>query len=113
MPTLTTTLTKQENDPWILSKDGPSNIFTYEEIQNSLKPYWEAVQALSGLVSISETTDGNVKTVVYTFDTQDNLDAGREFIFNSALATSRKDVLATAMTRNNISPYTFTSLISP
>lgn len=69
------TITKQNDDPWILLKrDLTQAVFSQEEIDNVIAPYYQYIKALPGYnyeqSSVEITGNTSVSTIV--FDTIEN-----------------------------------------
>jgi hypothetical protein len=114
MPKLTLKITKQPSDPWILTTNEPPSLtyFTQENIDAVLKPYFKDIRKMPGLLNITESTDGNIKYVEYTFDTVENMSNSKFVMVDSDLAKQRVEIIRLAMLYNNITPYTIETIIS-
>lgn len=114
MPKLIVKITKNLDDPWILTMDSPPSLeyFTQEEIDTVMIPYFKEVRKIPGLISITETTDGNTKRVEYTFDSMENMSKSKPVMVDSELAKQRASIIRLAMLNNNITPYNIETIIS-
>lgn len=69
------TITKQNDDPWILIKrDLIQDIFSQEEIDNTIKPYFQYIKALPGYIYEQSSVEitGNTSVSTMVFDTIEN-----------------------------------------
>lgn len=107
MPTLQITLTKRSIDPWILTMDIIPSLeyFTQDEIDNILTAHMDDVRNIPGMVNITESTDGDIKVVSYTFDSMEHATASKAVMVDSELAKSREALLKRVMEKHNIEPY--------
>lgn len=114
MPKLIVKITKMPQDPWILTMDSPPSLayFTQEEIDTVMLPYFKEIRKIPGLINITETTDGNIKQVEYTFDTMENMSKSKPVMVDSDLAKQRAEIIRLAMVNNNITPYTIETLVN-
>lgn len=113
MPKLKITIQKRTEDPWILNLGQPiSNVyFTEQEITDVIRPYWQSVEQMTGLLSVNDEVETDTRTVTYVFDTLENLIASKEITTNTQLAITRTQLMQQVMARNNIQPYTLQSEI--
>ncbi len=114
MPKLIIKITKTPEDPWILATDSPPSLvyFTQTEIDTVMRPYFKDIRKIPGLINITETTEGNIKSIEYSFDTMENMSKSKPVMVDSDLAKQRAEIIRLAMVNNNITPYTIETLVS-
>ena len=70
------TITKKDNDPWILFKSGiASSVFSQQEINDVVKPFFDFLKSIPGYDydSSGTTIDGNTSRTEMVFDTKENM----------------------------------------
>lgn len=112
MPSLIIKVIKRPEDPWILNMTTPASLeyFSQSDITDVLSPFHKQVYEMPGLIGIEETTEGDIKTVKYTFDTTENMANSRAVMVESDLAKRRAEVIRLAMANHNIPPYTMVKM---
>lgn len=113
MPKLIVKVTKRPQDPWILSMSEPPSLqyFTQEQIDTIMLPYFVEIRAMTGLLDIVDSTEGDTKSVEYIFDTMENMSKSKAVMVDSDLAKARADIIRNAMVNNGIDPYTLETQI--
>ncbi len=81
-------LIKNEDDPWILTKqDLLPSLFTQEEIATHISPFFAYIRTLPGYLAeeASNVIEGNISTTTIAFDTYENMLNGKEKLFGDDL----------------------------
>lgn len=84
MAKIIVTVTKRENDPWILlKKDIVNQVFTQDEIDLIIRPYIDYLKSMPGYLydQSSVTINGNTAISEIVFDTNENLESAYPNLF--------------------------------
>ena len=118
MAKIINTITKQEQDPWIMVGAAFRNdYFTQEEIDTIITPYFAFLDQLAGYnkTDSAAVVDGNQATVTTVFDTAEDAAAALPLLFGDRVATevaAKNQLLSSKRQSYNVN-YTYNVTVEP